>query len=111
MRTRSVSFDMFFRKVPDGGGYTIMAGLAQFIEAIDNLSFTEADIEYLRGTHVFNEKFLDYLRSFSFHCNVWAIEGGTPIFPQRPSSPWEGPPPSSASSSRPCCWSPSITSA
>ena len=48
-------FDMFFRKVPDGGGYAIMAGLAQFIEAIDNLSFTEADIEYLRGTHVFNE--------------------------------------------------------
>ena len=84
-------FDMFFRKVPDGGGYAIMAGLAQFIEAIDNLSFTEADIEYLRGTHVFNEKFLDYLRSFSFHCNVWAIEEGTPIFPQEPIVTVEGP--------------------
>ena len=84
-------FDMFFRKVPDGGGYAIMAGLAQFIEAIDNLSFTETDIEYLRGTHVFNEKFLDYLRSFSFHCNVWAIEEGTPIFPQEPIVTVEGP--------------------
>ena len=84
-------FDMFFRKVPDGGGYAIMAGLAQFIEAIDNLSFTEADIEYLRGTHVFNEKFLDYLRNFKLHCNIWAIEEGMPIFPQEPIVTVEGP--------------------
>lgn len=84
-------FDMFFRRVPDGGGYAIMAGLAQFIEAIDNLSFTEEDITFLRGTGVFNEKFLEYLSNFSFHCNVWAIEEGTPIFPHEPIVTVEGP--------------------
>ncbi|MBQ8647169.1 MAG: nicotinate phosphoribosyltransferase [Oscillospiraceae bacterium] len=84
-------FDMFFRRVPDGGGYAIMAGLAQFIEAIDNLSFTEEDITFLRGTGVFNEKFLEYLKNFSFHCNVWAIEEGTPIFPHEPIVTVEGP--------------------
>ena len=57
-------FDMFFRRVPDGGGYAIMAGLQQFIEAVDNLAFTQEDIDYLRSTGVFNEKFLSYLAAF-----------------------------------------------
>ena len=56
-------FDMFFRKVPDGGGYAIMAGLEQFINAVDSLKFTEEDINYLRSTGAFNEQFLDYLRN------------------------------------------------
>ena len=69
-------FDMFFRRVPDGGGYAIMAGLQQFIDAVDNLRFTEADITYLRGTGMFSEPFLDYLAHFELHCNIWAIEEG-----------------------------------
>ena len=66
-------FDMFFRRVPDGGGYAIMAGLQQFIEAVDNLHFTEDDVKFLESTGVFNERFLDYLRHFELHCNIWAI--------------------------------------
>ena len=64
---KTAVFDMFFRRVPDGGGYAIMAGLQQFIEAVDNLCFTEEDITYLRSTKVFDEKFLDYLRNFKLH--------------------------------------------
>ena len=84
-------FDMFFRRVPDGGGYAIMAGLQQFIEAVDNLAFTQEDIEYLRTTGVFNEKFLSYLADFQLHCNIWAIEEGMPIFPHEPIVTVEGP--------------------
>jgi putative nicotinate phosphoribosyltransferase len=84
-------FDMFFRKVPDGGGYAIMAGLEQFINAVDSLEFTEEDINYLRSTGAFNEQFLDYLRNFKLHCNIWAIEEGMPIFPQEPIVTVEGP--------------------
>lgn len=84
-------FDMFFRRVPDGGGFAIMAGLEQFIETIDHLKFTEEDLAYLRGLGVFSGRFLDYLRDFQFHCNVWAIEEGTPIFPGEPIVTVEGP--------------------
>ncbi|WP_418667469.1 nicotinate phosphoribosyltransferase [Allofournierella sp.] len=84
-------FDMFFRKIPDGGGFAIMAGLDTFIDAVEHLSFTGADIDYLRGTGVFNEKFLEYLKNFKLHCNIWAIPEGTPIFPREPIVTVEGP--------------------
>ena len=84
-------FDMFFRKVPDDGGFAIAAGLAQFCEIIDNLHFTEEDIAYLRGKGCFSEAFLDYLRHFEFHCNIWAVEEGTPVFPMEPLVIVEGP--------------------
>ena len=84
-------FDMFFRRVPDGGGYAVMAGLQQFIDAVDHLKFTDEDIAYLRSTKTFDEKFLDYLASFKLHCNIWAIEEGMPIFPQEPIVTVEGP--------------------
>ncbi|NLW79241.1 MAG: nicotinate phosphoribosyltransferase [Ruminococcaceae bacterium] len=84
-------FDMFFRKVPDGGGFAVMAGLEQFIEVIDNFGFIEGDITYLRGKGMFSEAFLGYLRDFEFHCNVWAVEEGTPIFPGEPIVTVEGP--------------------
>ena len=84
-------FDMFFRRVPDGGGYAIMAGLQQFMNAVDHLAFTEEDIEYLRSTKVFDEKFLAYLAHFEMHCNIWAIEEGVPIFPHEPIVTVEGP--------------------
>ena len=73
-------FDLFFRKVPDGGGYAIMAGLEQVIDYLNNLKFTDEDIDFLREKGIFCEKFLDYLRDFEFICDVWAVPEGTPIF-------------------------------
>ena len=84
-------FDMFFRRVPDGGGFAIMAGLEQFIQAVDNLHFTQEDLEYLRSTGVFSELFLEYLKDFRLHCNIWAIREGVPIFPHEPIVTVEGP--------------------
>lgn len=77
-------FDMFFRSVPDDGGFAIMAGLEQLINYLQNLKFTDADIEYFKSKGIFGDKFLDYLRNFKFECDVWAIPEGTPIFPQEP---------------------------
>lgn len=84
-------FDMFFRKIPDDGGFAIMAGLNQFIDAIENFSFTQEDIAYLRKAEQFSEEFLTYLQNFEFHCNVWAVEEGMPIFPTEPIVTVEGP--------------------
>ena len=77
-------FDVFFRQIPDGGGYAIAAGLEQVIDYIQNLCFTEEDIEYLRGKKCFSEKFLDYLRNFKFTGDIYAVPEGTPIFPNEP---------------------------
>ena len=84
-------FDMYFRKVPDGGGYAIMAGVKQLVEYLKNLSFTPGDIEYLRGKKIFSEKFLEYLANFKFECDVWAVEEGTPVFPNEPLVVVKGP--------------------
>lgn len=77
-------FDMFFRNIPDDGGFAIMAGVEQLIEYLKNLRFSDEDIEYFRSKNIFNEKFLDYLRNFNFTCDVWAVPEGTPIFPGEP---------------------------
>ena len=77
-------FDVFFRNVPDGGGFAIAAGLEQVIEYIQNLRFDEEDIAYLRGKGGFSEEFLDYLRHFKFTGDIWAVPEGTPIFPREP---------------------------
>ncbi|MCC8129106.1 MAG: nicotinate phosphoribosyltransferase [Clostridiales bacterium] len=84
VRDRITYFDMFFRNVPDDGGYAIAAGLEQLVDYIQNLRFTEEDIEYLRGRGCFCEEFLDYLRTFRFTGDIWAVPEGTPIFPQEP---------------------------
>lgn len=84
-------FDMFFRRVPDGGGYAIMAGVEQMIEYLKNLEFTDEDIDYLRSKNLFCEEFLQYLRDFKFECDVWAIPEGTPIFPHEPIVTVRGP--------------------
>ena len=81
---RIVYFDMFFRTVPDKGGVAIVAGLHQVIDYIKKLKFTEEDIAYLRSKNLFNEEFLQYLLSFQFSCDVWAIPEGTPVFPYEP---------------------------
>ncbi len=77
-------FDVFFRSIPDKGGFAITAGLQEVVEYIQNLRFTEEDIAYLRSKNLFDEGFLDYLRNFRFTGDIWAIPEGTPIFPNEP---------------------------
>ena len=84
MQDRVTYFDVFFRRVPDGGGFAIAAGLEQLIEYIEDLHFDEDDIAYLRSKNLFEEDFLDYLRSFRFTGDVWAVPEGTPVFPNEP---------------------------
>ena len=84
LKDKIVCFDMFFRKIPDGGGFAIMAGLEQFIEYIKELSFNEEDIEYLRSKNLFCEEFLEYLRTFRFTGDMWAVPEGTVVFPGEP---------------------------
>lgn len=84
MKDQIACFDMFFRKVPDNGGFAIMLGLEQLIDYIKNLEFDQEDIEFLRSKNLFCENFLDYLANFRFTSDVWAIEEGTPIFPHEP---------------------------
>ena len=84
-------FDMFFRRVPDNGGYAIMAGVEQLCECIKNIKFTTEDIAYLRNKNMFSDEFLSYLESFKFECDVWAIPEGTPIFPNEPIITVKGP--------------------
>lgn len=84
-------FDMFFRSVPDEGGYAIVAGLEQLIEYLQELRFTDEDIEFLRGKNCFSEEFLEYLRTMEFCCDVWAVPEGTPVFPFEPLITVRGP--------------------
>ncbi len=88
---KEACFDMFFRRVPDDGGFAVMAGLAQLIEYFEGLSFTKEDIEYLRQKNMFSDGFLDYLVNFRFECDVFAISEGTPIFPGEPIITVKGP--------------------
>lgn len=83
-------FDLFFRKVPDKGGFAVFAGLSQIIEYIKNLTFKEEDLQYLRDNG-FSEKFTDYLRDFKFTCDVWSVPEGTPVFPNEPVIKVRGP--------------------
>ena len=91
MKDTITYFDMFFRRVPDKGGYAIMAGLEQLIEYMNNLKFTEDDIEYLTSLNLFRPEFIDYLRDFKFTCDVWAVPEGTVIFPHEPIVTVRGP--------------------
>ena len=84
LKDRVTYFDVFFRRVPDGGGFAIAAGLEQVVNYIRNLHFTEDDIEYLRSKGGFVEEFLDYLRTFKFNGDIWAVPEGTPVFPGEP---------------------------
>ena len=84
MQDRITYFDVFFRSVPDDGGYAIAAGLEQIIDYIENLHFTDEDIAYLRSRKLFSEAFLDYLKNFRFTGDIWAVPEGTPVFPREP---------------------------
>ncbi len=84
-------FDMFFRRVPDDGGFAIMAGLKQLIDDLQNLKFTESDCEYMKSRGIFDDEFIEYLRNFKFSCDVWSVPEGTPIFPKEPIVTVRGP--------------------
>ena len=84
-------FDMFFRQVPDGAGFAVMAGVEQLVEYMKNLKFEPEDIEFLRSKNIFDEGFLKYLENFKFSCDVWAVPEGTPIFPNEPIVTVRGP--------------------
>ena len=83
-KDRITHFDLFFRNVPDNGGYAIAAGLEQVVEYIQDLHFEPEDIAYLRSRNLFDEAFLDYLSNFQFTGDIYAVPEGTPVFPQEP---------------------------
>lgn len=84
-------FDMFFRKIPEGGGFAILAGINDVIDYLQNLNFTDEDIKFLREKNIFDEGFLEYLRNFKFECDVWAVPEGTAVFPNEPLITVRGP--------------------
>ena len=79
-----VIFDMFYRKNPDGNGFAVSAGLEQVVDMINDLHFSDDDIEYLRSLKMFKEEFLEYLHDFKFTGSVYAIEEGRVMFPREP---------------------------
>ncbi|MBQ7119056.1 MAG: nicotinate phosphoribosyltransferase [Oscillospiraceae bacterium] len=91
MKDTITYFDMFFRRIPDGGGFAIMAGVEPLVEYLRDLSFDDEDIAFLREKNIFCEEFLEYLRNFKFSCDVWAVAEGTPIFPGEPIVTVRGP--------------------
>ena len=84
MKDKIVYFDVFYRDNPDHGGYAICAGLEQIVEYIRDLKFDDEDIEYLKSKKCFSEEFLEYLKSFRFSGDIWAIPEGTVVFPGEP---------------------------
>ncbi len=88
---RTACFDLFFRRVPEKGGYAVMAGVAQVVDYLNQLKFNDEDISYLRDLGQFTEPFLDYLKNLKFSCDVFAIPEGTPLFPHEPILKVKGP--------------------
>ena len=84
MGDRILYFDIFFRTVPDGGGFAIAGGLASIVDFVKNLKFDDSDIEYMRGKGIFSDSYLETLRGFHFTGDIWAMPEGTPIFPGEP---------------------------
>ena len=91
LQNKVAYFDMFFRRVPDDGGFAIMAGVEQLIQYLKNIKFSNDDIEFLRNKNMFSEEFLQYLKNFRFSCDVWAVPEGTPTFPNEPIVTVRGP--------------------
>ncbi len=91
MADQIACFDMFFRRVPDNGGFALMAGLKQMIDYLQQLHFDKEDIAFLKSKGYFSEGFLNYLKNFQFACDVWAVPEGTPIFPKEPIVTVRGP--------------------
>lgn len=83
MKDTVAYFDLFFRRVPDNGGFAIAAGLSKVIDYLEHLHFREEDIKYLKSKGI-SDELASYLKDFKFTCDVWAIPEGTPIFPNEP---------------------------
>ena len=77
-------FDVFFRQNPSRGGYTVVCGINEVIDYIENLHFEEEDIAYLRSLNTFDDAFLDYLKNFKFTGEIYAVEEGSVMFPNEP---------------------------
>ena len=84
MKDTIAYFDVFFRKIPLGGGYLASGGLEETIDYIKNFRFTNKDIEYLRSRNQFSEEFLKYLKGLKFKGDIWAVPDGTMVFPDEP---------------------------
>lgn len=84
VKNTKVAFDVFFRRVPDGGGFAIFAGLEQIVDYLTNLHFEKDDVDYLRSLNLYGEDFLKYLETFRFHGDVYAFEEGSIIYPNEP---------------------------
>ena len=84
LKDKITYFDLFYRNVPDEGGFAIAAGLEQVVRYIQDLHFSGEDIDYLRSKGVFSERFLEYLRNFRFSGDIWSVPEGTPVFPREP---------------------------
>ncbi len=93
MKDKIAYFDLFYRRVPDGGGFAIAAGLEQVVKYLQDLHFSPEDIDCLREKGLFSEDFLDYLLNFKFECDIWAVPEGTPVFPGEPIITVRGPAP------------------
>ena len=83
-RESRVAFDVFYRRNPDRGGFAIFAGLEQIVEYIEDLHFSEEDVEYLRSLNTFTEEFLEYLKEFKFTGDLYAFPEGTIMYPNEP---------------------------
>lgn len=81
---RNTYFDVFFRSIPDGGGFAIAAGLEQVMDYIENLSFMDDEIDFFRSKGIFGEDFLTYLKNFKFTGDIYAVPEGTTVFPNEP---------------------------
>ncbi len=79
----TVCFDYFFRSNPFKGGYTVFAGLSDFLELLSDFKFTEENLEYLISLG-FNKKFVSYLKNFRFNGKIYAFNEGEIIFPGEP---------------------------
>ncbi|MDO4435291.1 MAG: nicotinate phosphoribosyltransferase [Cardiobacteriaceae bacterium] len=77
-------FDYYFRRLPDAGGYAIFAGLAQVLQHLEQLKFSEEEIQFLQDKALFSADFLTYLRHFRFTGEVWAMQEGSVVFPNEP---------------------------
>ncbi len=80
----SVTFDVFYRKNPDGAGYAIFAGLEQVLDYLENLHFSKTDIQYLRSLNIYNEDFLNWLADYRFRGTVTAMPEGSIMYPNEP---------------------------
>ena len=90
MKDTVAYFDLFFRRVPDNGGFAIAAGLSKVIDYLEHLHFREEDIKYLKSKGI-SDELASYLKDFKFTCDVWAVPEGTPIFPNEPIIKVRGP--------------------